>query len=149
MVSNPNRVLLGAVGAVVLLAVAAVVVAALRPAMELDTATPEGTVQAYLQGLFDDDAEIALSFIDPDSGCTVEDIRSAHVPTSSRVVLLSTETESDGAVVEVRVTEDAGSGPFDSYEFSHEQEFSLRNDGDRWLISGEPWPLYICRGSSQ
>ncbi len=146
--ASPNRILIGSVAAVTVLAVVAVVVAALRPAAEYDPASPEGTVQAYLQRLLKGAEEEALAYVDPDSGCSFEDARSAWVPSAARVLLVSTDSDEDRAEVEVRIIESSSSGPFDSYEFSREEVFRLRRDGDGWLITGEPWPLFFCRGSS-
>jgi hypothetical protein len=147
MAFSPNRVLFGVVGGVIVVAAVAVLVAALRPAPEYDPASPEGTVQAYLQSLLEGDEEQALAYLDPETGCNVSEVRSAWVPSAVRVVLVSTDTAQDEAKVEVRIIESSRSGPFDSYEFSREEEFSLRRDGDGWLITGEPWPLFFCRGS--
>lgn len=149
MAADPNRVLVMIAGGVVALIVASAVVIALRPAPTFDPATPEGTVQAYLQAVFAGDEAEAAGYIDPQSGCEEADILRSRVGDSARVVLVETETSDETARVEVEVVISAGQGAFDAYEYSQDRTFDLVAAGDRWLLTGEPWPVYFCSGDER
>lgn len=142
---HPNRILSIVVGAVVLLGVAAAIVAATRPAPQIDVSTPEGVVQAYLQDVFEGNEEEAAAWIDPASGCDAADLARAFASRSARVVLVDTTIDGSTARIEVRMTY-GGGGPFDASEYSEEQHFELRRSGASWLITGEPWPMFYCEG---
>ena len=142
---HPNRILSIVVGAVVVLGLAAVIVAATRPAPEIDVSTPEGVVQAYLQDVFEGDEEAAVAWIDPASGCDASDLGRAFTSQSARVVLVDTNLTGSTARVEVKMTY-TGGGPFDASEYSEQQQFELRGSGVSWLITGEPWPMFYCGG---
>ncbi|MGA7271799.1 MAG: hypothetical protein WB239_12065 [Acidimicrobiia bacterium] len=142
---HPNRILSIVVGAVVLLGVAAAIVAATRPAPQIDVSTPEGVVQAYLQDVFEGNEEAAIARIDPASGCDAADLDRAFASRSVRVVLVDTTSSGSTARVEVRMTY-TGDGPFAASEYSEEQQFELRGAGASWLITGDPWPMFFCEG---
>lgn len=145
MPMHPNRILSIVVGAVVLLGVAAAVVAATRPAPQIDVTTPQGVVQAYLQDVFEGNEEAAIDWIDPTTGCNAFDLARAFGSRSARVVLVDTTVTGSTARVEVRMTY-SGGGPFDASEYSEEQQFELREKGAGWLITGQPWPMFYCEG---
>lgn len=143
---KPNRILAIVVGAVVLLAVVAAVVAATRPAPVFDPSTPEGTVQSYLQTLFEDDEEGAASYLAPETGCDANDLAQADEGNSVRVLLGDIDLDIDTARVEVEIIVTSADGPFGGYEYRVDETFSLRRNGEGWLITGEPWPVYFCEG---
>lgn len=146
---SPNRVLVVILGTVGVLVVVAVVAIALRPPATFDPATPEGAVQGYLEAVFDEDESTAVGYLEPKSPCDERDISDASVDNSARVVLVDTEVDGDTARVEVEVTFSRGQGPFDSYEYSQNESFDLVDSGNRWLLTGEPWPVHFCRGDDQ
>lgn len=146
---SPNRVLMVILGTVGVLVVVAVVVIALRPPATFDPATPEGAVQGYLEAVFDDDETAALGYLEPKSPCDEHDISDASVDSSARVVLVETEVDDDTARVEVEMTFSRGQGLFDSYEYSQDESFDLVDFGDRWLLTGEPWPVRVCNRGDQ
>lgn len=146
---SPNRVLMVILGTVGVLVVVAVVVIALRPPATFDPATPEGAVQGYLEAVFDEDESTAVGYLEPKSQCNERDISDASVDSSARVVLIDTEIDGDTARVEVEVTFSQGQGPFDSYEYSQDHSFDLVDSGDRWLLTGEPWPVRFCNPGDQ
>lgn len=145
VVVRPNRVLAIVVGCVVLLAIVASVVAANRSEPSFDPATPEGTVQGYLQAVSEDDAQAAMSYLASDTECDVSDLQRAAVSDSARVVLVDVEIAGDEADVEVEVTYSSQGGPFDAYEWSENLTFELVREAGDWALVGEPWPLYFCR----
>lgn len=132
--------------AVALLAVVAAVVASGRSVPTYDAGTPEGTVQAYLQAVFDGDDRTAASYLSTTSGCDVDDFRGAYVAESARVVLRDSRIDGDAAAVEVEIVFSDAGGPFDTYEWSEEQSFDLVREDDSWMLIGRPWPLYYCQG---
>jgi hypothetical protein len=142
---HPNRILSIVVGAVLVLGVTAVIVAATRSAPQFDLSTPQGVVQAYLQDVFEGRPSEAASWIDPASGCDASDVAGASTSRSARVVLVDSEIDGSKASIDVRITY-TGGGPFDATEYSDQENFQLREDGGGWLITGEPWPMFYCAG---
>lgn len=140
---GPNRVLGVLVGAVVVLAVVAGVVAANRTTPTLDRGRPEGVVQEYLQAVIAGDFHAAAGLLAPSSGCDASDVAAAAIPESARIVLKHAAVDGDHAVVTVEVTEDSGGDPFGS-GFSHTERITLERDGGAWKITGSPWLLYPC-----
>lgn len=143
-ISRPNRVLAVVVAAVVILGIVAGVVAANRTVPILDPETPDGAVQTYLRAILEGDDEMAADLLSPSTGCDATDVAAAFATDSARIVLLESAVDGDTAAVSVEITESAGEGPFGAAEFSHEEHLTLRNEGGRWLLAGEPWPLYFC-----
>lgn len=133
-------------GVVAVLAILAAVVASGRSVPTYDASTPEGTVQAYLQAVFDGDDQSAASYLSVTSRCDADDFREAFVAESARVVLRDSRIEDDEATVEVEIVFSDGGGPFDTYEWSEDQSFDLVREDDSWMLTGRPWPLYYCQG---
>lgn len=142
---KPERVLLYVVGGIVLLAVTAGVVAALRPAPEFEPGTPEAAVQGYVQAVFERDGPAAETFLASDSRCDVDDIERGLTDESARVVLRDSEVEDGTARVRVEFVYSSADGPFDAYEYSQERTFRLVREGEEWRLTGEPWPAFPCR----
>lgn len=143
---RPERILAIVVALIIVVAVAAAVFSATRSAPQFDPATPEGTVQAYLQAVADGDEEAAAAYLAPDSDCDATDIARADFVQSARVVLRDTAVGGDEARVEVEVVYSSSGDPFDGSEFREDQVYELRRPEDRWLLIGEPWPLFFCEG---
>lgn len=148
MRTRANVVLVVAVVAIVLLAVVAAVVSAGRDDAQADLATPEGTVQAYLEAVLDGDTEAAAALLVSPGSCDEADLQATDVVDSARVVLLETEVdEADGgatATVVVEVTELYDEGPFGSGGYGHTERLRLEEQDGGWRLSGVPWPLYDC-----
>lgn len=145
VIVKPNRILAIVVGCIALVTIVAAVVGANRSEPTFDPATPEGTVQGYLQAVFAGDDETAVSYLASDTECDTDDLRRAMRNESARVVLRGVEIVGDEAEVEVDVTYTSQGGPFDAYEWTENQSFDLVREGERWALEGEPWPLYFCR----
>ena len=148
MQSRGMRVLVGVVAGLVLLAVGAGVFSAVRPAAELPEGSPERAVQDYVQALYDDDLDTATSYLDPDEGCTTEDLDVLWVDGDARVVLRDTRVDGDEATVRIELVH-ADSGPVAVDEWSEEETFRLRSDVDGWVLTGLPWPLHRCTGDGE
>ena len=144
MAASPNRVLVGLVGAVVLLAAVAGVVASQRESPVLDTGTPEGVTQVYVQAVIDGDHLGAADLLSPTSDCDLDDVSQAYLPDSLRVVLESTDVDGDRAVVTIVVTDRFSDGPFGASEYAHTERVTLAREGGSWLVTGSSWLLPSC-----
>lgn len=142
MSARPNTVLAVVAGLVVTLAVVAAVVSGARERPELDPTTPEGTVQLFLTAIFDGDQDAAADHLDPGLGC--EPPFEAYLPPGARIDVVSTSTEGDEARVVVDVVERTGGLVPD--EWTHRQAYDLTADGDGWLLTGDPWPVFCEKG---
>lgn len=145
MISRPNRILAIVVGLIAALAIVAGVLSATRTVTEYDRGTPEGAVQGYLSAVIDGDHQEAVEFLADESPCTVEDLDQAYLPDGVRVALRDTEVDGDSARIEVDVM--TSGGPFGSSEFTERVTFRLNRAGEpgsHWLITGTPWPMYMC-----
>lgn len=139
-----NRVLAVLVGAVVLLAVLAGVVAGRRTAPDLDPHTPEGVVQAYLKAVIAGNYPVAAKLLSPSSGCSASDVGSAYAPGSTQIVLDRTAVNGEHAVVTVDVTEGSGDEPFGSTGYSRTERITVQRESGVWKITGSPWLLPSC-----
>lgn len=145
MDGRAGKVLAIAVAVLVLLAVVAGVLSATRPRAQLPEGSPEAVVQQYVTAVFEQDLDAAADHLDPDGDCDVEDLEMAYTERDARVVLRSTDV--DGATATVRIDlVNADNAPFGGNEWTQEERFELTDLGDRWVITGEPWPVYSCRG---
>jgi hypothetical protein len=142
VVATPNRVLGLVVGAFVLVALAAVAFAAMRPTTTFAPGTPEAAVQGYLSAVLESDSEKAAGYLAPGSPCALGDLDRTGVAASARVSLVDSTTDSDTARVRVRVSYSSGD-PFGGAE-SENQTFRLTRSAGTWRISGIPWPLFEC-----
>lgn len=144
MRNRAGLVLAVAVGVLLLVAVVAVVLSATRPGPQLAEGSPEAAVRDYVAAVAEDDREAAAALLDPQGSCDEDDMRQYGSSSSSgRIVLREAEVDGDEAVVHVDVVHD-GEGPFGAGEWRDELRFDLRRDGERWVITGEPWPMYGC-----
>lgn len=141
MKARPNLVLAVVVGVVAVLVVVAAVLASTRTSHPADPATPEGTVQLFVTAVLDRDDAAAVALLDPSLGCSVPLPDRGMSGRRVTFAVAGTRVLGERASVEIDITE-YGSGPFDSW--SHRESYSLVTAGGRWLITGEPWPLYTC-----
>lgn len=135
---------------IVLLVLVLVVIALVREPVQLDPATPEGTVQEYLQAISDDDYEKAFELLDPEEfeGCVPSDIE-RHVQDEPFTASFESDVhpldDEDTVIVNVRIRFGTD-GPFGSGWETFESFELIRDDG-AWLITDEPWPRFFweCR----
>lgn len=140
MKNRPNVVLGVVTGLVVALAVVAWFVASAKEPSKLDPSTPEGTVQAYILALADDDDEAAVALLDPQLGCKPP-LAKPYQLNAVALTLVKSTTNGDEALVVFDLTE-YGNTPFDSW--SHRESFELLRAGSAWQVTGSPWPIYGC-----
>ncbi|MCV2396477.1 hypothetical protein OEB99_19370 [Actinotalea sp. M2MS4P-6] len=142
--ARADRVLAVAVGAIVVAAGAAAVVATQRGPEAYDPASPAGVVQVYLGALADHDPVSAAGELADASPCTASDVTQAYLPETFRADLRSETTRADTATVQVRITE-GSDGPFGE-GWSHDETFQLVLEDGRWRVAGAPWPMGWCEG---
>ncbi|MFK5634131.1 MULTISPECIES: hypothetical protein [unclassified Ornithinimicrobium] len=142
MNTRANKVLAIAVGALLLLAVVAALVSVRRPAVQFDAGTPEATVQSYVQDILDGDLQGAASLLDPEGGCTVDDLERGEFQEPARVVVTNSSAQDETARVMVDLV--YGEGPFAGQEYASNETFRLVRADSGWLIAGQPWPAYFC-----
>jgi hypothetical protein len=127
--------LLPTLGGVVVVALVAAGV--LRDAPELDPSTPEGTVQAYLEAVFDGDQEAAAALTEGECdtnlgpGIQVEGVSAT---------LKSVEGDENQATVIVKMSQPS-TEPFGGLS-EWEEWFSLLNHDGTWMIQQQVWPYY-------
>ena len=138
--SAPSRtpIVLAVVGVLVLLAL--VVIVLQRDPVQLSMDTPEGTVQAWLQSVADD--EPATDLLD-DIGCGLPLDHELRFDGALRAVVVDSTTQGDQATVEVAITETQGGGLFDD-GWTHDATYQLQRSGNGWLITGFDWPWSPC-----
>lgn len=143
---KPERVLFIIVGGIVVLAVVAGVVAALRPVEDFEAGTPEASVQGFLRAVIEGEEAAAERYLATDSECSASDVEEARTADSARVVLRESETENGTARVSVEIVSSSSGGPFEADEYSRNRTFDLVQEGGEWRLEDVPWPLFSCRG---
>ncbi|MGM0384463.1 MAG: hypothetical protein ACQERF_00575 [Actinomycetota bacterium] len=124
---------------VAVLAVVAALVSANRDHPAFDAGTPEGVVQLYVSALFNDGVGAAVEYLDPALGCS-DPLPEVYIADTARVAVVRSSTSGDTATVDLSIEE--GSGLEGGW--SHRETYTLRRDGDTWVITGQPWPIHSC-----
>lgn len=140
---RPNRILVIVVGVIAVIGVVAGVLSATRQVPMYEHGTPVGVVQAYLTAVINGEHQNAVSYLTKESPCTVEDLDRAAFPEGLRVVLRGTEIHGQTAQVMVEVVMPSG-GPLQGSEYVEKHTFHLATTDGDWLITGSPWPMYVC-----
>ncbi len=142
---------LAAVAATVVVAIALSAVAIVTGGGEQEFAagTPEDTVQRYLRAVIDRDASAASGYLSADliERCDEQSQRETYrrfADRDLRVTLRGTTEVGDATEVRVRITEFRGDPPFGGDDYSHDEFFTLRQEGGEWRIVEPPWPRYRC-----
>lgn len=144
MSRSPERVLMVVVAGIVLVAVVAAVLAAVRSGPSYGRGTPERTVQRYLTAILEGDSSTAAGLLAEDSPCAEEELQQTYRPEDVRIVLAGTTEGGDTARVQVEIVH-SDSGLF-LEEYDEEHVFELTRSGQDWRIEGAPWPVYECMG---
>ena len=108
------------------------------------TSTPQGVARTYVAAIIEGDDDTAVAQLDPSLECTVP-LPPDGAPDSATVSLVSSHASGTTATVVLEITEGTGGGPLLGEPYSHRETFSLVQRDGRWLIDGDPWPLYSCR----
>ncbi len=145
--SASSRWLIGiGIATAVLVAASLLVANLVDREVEYDPASPEGTVQAYLRAVTENDASSAYAFYGSDlqARCEIEQIRDSLQwgPEGFRVSLREVDEVDDRVEVTVAITQVYGSGPFDRSESTFDQVFVLHSEADGWRFVEAPWPSW-------
>jgi hypothetical protein len=132
------------VGVVLALAVAvAAIVTSLRPSPQLDPATPEGTVQAFFQGVEADDWEGVRNLL---SARLQEDCEASELAQFrddvDRAVISDVEAAGSEAIVTVRVSRVVNDDPLNPYLYDDTFHFVLAREDGRPVVAELPWQFY-------
>jgi hypothetical protein len=141
-----SRTLLWILGGTVVVAlVIGIAVGGLRQPTMLDSATPEGVVQAYLSAVFDHDYQQAVDHLTQESAtrCTTSDFRASAVDDDIVVDLDEVRVRDDRVEVRVQMRATAEPLPFEAVD-TWTETFVLIDEGGAWRITGDPWPLTSC-----
>lgn len=113
-----------------------------KPAAKLAEGSPAATVQMYLDNINHGQFEEAAALFSENSSCSADDIDSAYLWRSARVVLLGSTINGTNATVKVQ-TELSNDAPIATSSVET-HTFRLTQIQGQWYISGIPWPLYSC-----
>jgi hypothetical protein len=143
MKTLPNRVLLGVVVAIAVLAVVVAVVATTRSPMTVRSGSPEAVVQEYVAAVLARHHDSAAAYFDPAGSCDAADLDlQNYTERNARVELVDSTVRGDTARVVVRITTPAD-GPFPNF-LDEEVTFRLARADGSWVLTGSPWPMYGC-----
>lgn len=150
MSSRAGKILAAAVAGLLLLAVVAGVISAVRDTPRFPAGSPEATVQSYLEAVFDQDFDKAMTYLAEDTPCTVNNFPTYYPNDATRVVHRDSRVDAANGRVFVHVDVINGDGgPFGQDGWTDQQTFEVTGSGDTWHISGVPWPLGDCNGVFQ
>ena len=131
---------------VVALVVAAAVVNAVRPPEQFSRDTPEGTVQAFLLALNDEDYDGAHALLSEESRdeCTPADLARDRTE-ATRIVIDDVTEAGQTVIVDLDVTVTEASDGFEPYRYETEMSFTLVREGGSLFIDELPYYIF-CSG---
>ncbi len=146
-----NYWLIGGAAVLGLLLIASVVAAVMQNETEFTPGSPEAAIQAYLRALDEDDLQAAYDSLSSElqERCSIEDMFGGRDSEwwrldDSRITLADTRTVGDTTFVTVRIAQFRHGGPFDSSEYAFDEKFALKQFGEPWKFSENPWPRFSC-----
>lgn len=138
-----NVVLAIITGLIVIVAIFAAIFANRDETARWAPDSPEATVQAYVQAVVDQDYPAALRHLDPALACNVSYFEQSYYPQDTAISFFQANVDGDRATVAVEI------GSYDEPFFDtfvHQEQFDLLQTDTGWMITGSPWPVYICAG---
>lgn len=144
--------ILGGIGALIIVGLAALFLLGGRSETVLPEDTPEGVVQRFVSALDKRDAETAYKYLSEGSKArwSYAEFQSAVIAgpqrfpprslgeTSSRTILSKSTVRGDTAEVIVTISTVAGGGPFSYSEYTREEAIVLKREGGQWKIESFP-----------
>ncbi len=144
-VRNPSTRLAMVVGlTVVVLVVAAAVVNATRPVQQFERDTPEGTVQAFLLAVSEEDYDTAHALLSAELATECEPSELIQDFEYSRIAVTDVIEAGDEIEVEVEVTVVETGSDFEPYRYQNRMSFTLIDEGGLLMIDRLPYNYY-CR----
>ncbi|MGH8958017.1 MAG: hypothetical protein ACRDVK_05005 [Acidimicrobiia bacterium] len=128
------------------LVVAAAVVNAVRPVEQFSRDTPEGTVQAFLLALNDENYDAAHALLSEESRdeCTPADLVRDRTE-ATRIVIDDVTEAGQTVIVDLDVTVTEASDGFEPYRYETEMRFTLVREAGSLFIDELPYFIY-CSG---
>ncbi len=140
--NKSNRILIGIAVFTAILLVVSLFFISSREIKKLDSTTPEGVVQLYLNDVINGKYENAINYLSNRTTCKATDLDRAYLADSLRINLVDSQITGNDALVKIEVEIQTG-GPFnDSYTEPHNYRLALENTS--WKILGIPWPMWEC-----
>ena len=145
--------LIGAAAFLAALLIGSIVLALTSRETEFAPGTPERAVQDLLRAAEDEEIEAAYGMLSEElhEKCTLQGFLDATGYSFNyediRATLRETKVVDDLTLVNVRVTEFHGGGPFDSGESSYNRRYTLRQESGEWKFTEYPWPYGYCHES--
>jgi hypothetical protein len=144
--SGSTRWLAGVSVAVLVIVVAGVLAAMRGGPQSFAADSPEYMVQQYVRAVADRDANKAISYMTPELQARCDTFPRDAITNRSRsnvrATLEDVKRGDKTATVRVGITENFGSGPFDSGDSTQTVVFELAQRADGWRFTDAPWPLY-------
>jgi hypothetical protein len=144
---NPDRMLMAIVAGILLVVIAGLAVALLRPAAQFRADdTPEAAVHNYLLALQRDDFARAYSYLSPElSGYPASALEFERDVTGNRwqfggnapnvaLEVLSARVDGTTALARVRETQFYDAGWFGTNSYSYEHTFTLEREDGAWRL---------------
>lgn len=144
MSSKRANKILGLVVASISVVALILVLVVKEPTPQLETNSPQRTVQQYLQSVTDRDFDTAVTYLVSDSKCTVEDFDRAYIQESLRIDLAEVTATDTTALIKFSI-HTSSDDPF-SGSYTDTQSLRLTKSEADWKITGIPWPTYECGG---
>ena len=144
--SSSNRILVWGGGIIVALLLVAGILNATREVEPLDPATPEGVVQLFMNAVLDGNEFETKQYLSADFQDECEfnnNFRRGEGSFVEANLVDITVRADDRAEVEVKITE-GSYGLFESYDYSHREQFLLEKSNGDWLITDLTWPWWDC-----
>ena len=140
---NPSSRLAVVVGlVVVVLVVAAAVVNATRPAQQFERNTPEGTVQAFLLAVSDEDYTTAHGLLSSELATECDPVELSQDFEYSRIAVNDVVEAGDQIEVEVEVTVVETRSDFQPYRYENQMTFTLIEEEGLLMIDTLPYDYY-------
>jgi len=139
--TTSNRIL-SAIGALVAALVVVGVVFAMHPPPQFDPGSPETTAQGFYKAAFDDDEELAATYLTDELDLACDgDLWFRSTRTDARVVMTRSEVDGDRAELDVAIDISAGDGPFGGGAYRRDETVVFESQDGVWLIAEPTWPM--------
>jgi hypothetical protein len=150
---SQNRLLIGfgiGIGVLVIVTIALVLAIGQQKPALLPEGSPEGTVQRYLLAIQNKDFNAAYDFLSPDQSTDFPKTQTRDMwiqsaqglqDTAWKANLVKVTLTGDTARVEVSIQSFRAGGGLDSSTYSRDVTFSLKKQGQSWLITS-PRDIY-------
>ena len=147
--TSPGTPILVGASVVVVLALLAMLALSRSSTRSYGPDTPEAAAQGYLQAVFDDDTDLAHTYLSSElrTKCSSHDFDWWWAHQADSATFEEVRVEGDHAEIELRLTSNDYEHdlfPFPDYNHSRETELELDRIEGGWVITDATWPLAGC-----